>query len=131
TPTDWTPIWKASSWMIKENPRRLEHDVIGAGDGRRALTMDEVGEVHGDVEVSSVVRARNTGDTMFQVGFHMTGERTEDISTENYYYLDIRKPDANGSANRVRINMVRDGKYKLLASTEMPFTAKEDTWYNV
>lgn len=40
-----------------DEPCRLEHVVIEAGNGRRALTLDEVGEVHGDVEVSGVVRA--------------------------------------------------------------------------
>src|SRR5690625_462649 len=107
-PAGWTPIWKESSWTVLDNPSRLEHYVEGPDGGRRALTLDEAGEVHGDVEISGVVRASDTGDTMFQIGFHMSGERTDEVSAENYYYLDIRRPDANLSPNMVRINRVED-----------------------
>ncbi len=130
-PDGWTPMWKESSWTILENPHRLEHYAEGAGNGRRALTWDEAGAVYGDVEISGVVRASDTGDTMLQIGFHMSGERTDEVSSENYYYLDIRRPDANLSPNRVRINKVEDGNYELLGSAQMPFFAAEDTWYQV
>lgn len=126
-PAGWSPLWRDSLWTVQDDPRRLEHIVIGAGNGRRALTWDEVGNVQGDVEVSGVVRASGTGDTMLQIGFHMSGSE----ENENAYYLDARSPDASSSANRVRINRYVNGSYTLLSSTELPFTLEEDTWYHV
>ena len=126
-PEGWSTLWRDSGWIVLDAPRRLEHRVIGAGNGRRALTLDEVGDVRGDVEVSGVVRASGVKNTMLQIGFHMSGE----AGSENGYYLDMRSPDASSSANRVRINRYQDGEYTLLRSAPLPFTVEEDTWYHV
>ena len=123
-PRGWSMLWGNSNWKINDEPRRLTHTVEGS---RQALIWDEVGEVTGDVEISGVVRANNSGDTLFQIGLHMSGEE----GSENAYYLDLRRPDANGSANRFRINKYVDGKYTLLKGFDAPFTVSQDTWYEV
>lgn len=126
-PADWTTLWRDSGWTVLDDPRRLRHEVDSAG-GRRALTWDEVGDdghVQGDVEISGLVRPQNSGDTMFQVGFHYGG----DTNDENAYYLDARAPDASSAANHVRISRYNNGSYSTLGSVELPFTLTDDTWY--
>ncbi|QKY70374.1 serine hydrolase [Lentibacillus sp. CBA3610] len=123
-PDDWSTLWRDSSWTVLDEPRRLEHLPDG---GRRALVWDKVGEVRGDVEVSSVVRASGVNNTLFQQGLHMSGSAGD----EDFYYIDMRSPDASSSANRVRINEVQNGSFSLLGSAELPFTVEEDTWYQV
>lgn len=54
--------------------------------------------------------ARGVNNTMLQLGFHMSGTAGD----EDFYYLDMRSPDASTTANRVRINRVRNGSYTLL-----------------
>ena len=123
-PDDWSMLWRDSSWTVLDDPRRLEHLPDG---GRRALIWDEVGEVRGDVEVTSVARASGVNNTMFQLGFHMAGT----AGNEDGYYLDVRSPDASSSANHVRINSWDSGSFDLLGSAELPFTVNENTWYQI
>lgn len=123
-PDDWSTLWRDSSWTVKDDPRRLEHLPDG---GRRALTWDQAGEVRGDVEVTSVARASDVNNTMFQLGFHMAGT----AGNEDGYYLDVRSPDASSSANHARINSWDSGSFNLLGSAELPFTVNEDTWYQI
>ncbi|MFA1821421.1 M14 family zinc carboxypeptidase [Virgibacillus oceani] len=126
TPSDWSTLWRDSDWKVVDNPRRLEHSLDGGG--RRALTWDAVGEHEGDSEVSAVVRASNVGDTMFQVGFHMSGE----AGSENAYYIDMRSPDASSRANQLRIGKYVNGSYTLIGgSGALPFEVGEDIWYEV
>ncbi|WP_164215314.1 M14 family zinc carboxypeptidase [Virgibacillus sp. YIM 98842] len=128
-PAGWTQYWHDSNWTVKEDPRRLHHFVDNNGN-RRALTWDEVGDaghVKGDVEVSGLVRASNTGDTLLQIAFHIS----DDGDTENAYYLDARKPGAGSRPNQVRIAKYQNGQHRALAGTELPFTVEEDTWYRV
>src|SRR5699024_10630810 len=71
-PADWTSIWGEGTWLIKDNPLRLNH--TSSGSDRNGYTWNEVGEVVGDLELSAVVRAsRENGklDTVFQLGFNM------------------------------------------------------------
>jgi hypothetical protein len=125
-PLDWSSLWRDSDWKIVDNPRRLEHSLESGG--RRALTWDAVGEHEGDTEVSAVVRASNVGDTMFQVGFHMSGE----AGSENAYYIDMRSPDASSRANQLRIGKYVNGSYTLIGgSGVLPFEVGEDIWYEV
>lgn len=124
TPDDWTMLWRDSDWKIKDAPQRLTHHVENS---RQALVWDEVGDWDGDIEVSGVVRAENSGDTLFQIGVNMSG----DAGSENAYYVDLRTPDASGSANRFRINKYVNGSYTLLKSTEAPYTVSQNTWYEV
>lgn len=125
-PDDWSTMWKESNWTVLDHPRRLEHRSVGDQLQRRALTWDKVGEVRGDVEVSAVVRARDTGQSKFQLGIHMSG--TEVTSTRNTYYLDVF---TSGNSNKVRINRYLNGSFAILGSAELPFTFVEDTWYEV
>ena len=125
-PDGWSSLWRDSSWTVRDEPTRLEH-VVGTDGGRRALTWDMVGEVHGDVEISGVVRAQGARDTMLQIGFHMSG----DGGSENAYYLDVKHPEASSAPNRVRINRYQDGAFTGLGSMELPFTVSENTWYRV
>lgn len=64
---------------------------------------------------------------MFQLSLHMSGE----AGSEDFYYVDMRSPDASTTANRIRLNRVQDGTYTLLRSVELPFTVEENTWYHV
>jgi len=126
SPSDWSTLWRNSNWKITDNPRRLEHSLDSGG--RRALTWDAIGEHEGDTEVSAVVRAGNVGDTMFQVGFHMSGE----AGSENAYYIDMRSPDASSRANQLRIGKYVNGSYTLIGgSGALPFEVGEDIWYEV
>ncbi|GAB3798039.1 M14 family zinc carboxypeptidase [Virgibacillus kimchii] len=126
SPSDWSTLWRDSNWKITDNPRRLEHSLDSGG--RRALTWDAVGEHEGDTEVSAVVRASNVGDTMFQVGFHMSGE----AGSENAYYIDMRSPDASSRAKQLRIGKYVNGSYTLIGgSGALPFEVGEDIWYEV
>ncbi|QKY70372.1 M14 family zinc carboxypeptidase [Lentibacillus sp. CBA3610] len=127
TPGDWSTMWRESRWTVLDEPNRLEHVVVGADGGSKALTWDQVGEVYGDVELSGVVRADGVSNTMFQLAFHMSGE----ADSTNGYYLDMRHSDASSSANRVRINSWIDGGFTQHSTAELPFTALEDTWYEV
>lgn len=124
-PHDWSTQWRDSNWTVLDEPRLLNHYVDSAG-GRRALTWDEVGDVHGNVEVSALVRPDQVTATMFQLGLHISG----DAGNENAYYADIRHPSVS-SANRIRINKYENGNYTLLASAVLPFPVEEDTWYHV
>jgi hypothetical protein len=121
TPDDWSSLWRESNWTILDDPRRLEHESIGDQGARRALTWDEVGEVRGDVEVSAVVRARDTGLSKFQLGFHMSGSE-DDI---NLYYLDAFR---SGSNYQVRLNRY-SGSFSVLGTSNLSFAIEEDTWY--
>ena len=119
-PANWSMLWRESNWDILDNPRRLEHVVDSAG-GRRALVWEKVGEVYGDVEVSGLVRPSGTGDTLFQIHLHATGDAT----TENSYYVDLR---TNGS---VRINRNLGGTFSTRQTAKVPFEVKENIWYQV
>lgn len=119
-PSDWSTLWKESAWTIKENPNRLEH-VVTDGGGRRVLTWDKVGDIAGDVEVSSVVKTNTEGRTMFQL--HLYGSGSE--NNETSYYLDLRD---NGY---IRINRNLNASFKVLQSEAFPYPTEKDTWYNV
>ncbi|RXT02833.1 M14 family zinc carboxypeptidase [Ammoniphilus sp. CFH 90114] len=119
-PTDWSTLWRESGWTVKEEPIRLEHDVTEGG-GRRVLTWDKVGEVNGDVEVSTVVRSKTNGTTMFQVHLHGSGN----AGSENSYYLDLR------NSGDVRINRNMNAYFTVLKSVEIPIPVQKDTWYEV
>lgn len=119
-PVDWTLFWRESSWMVLDEPSRLEH-VVTPGGSRRALTWDQVGEVRGDTEVSGLVRTSGTGTTMFQLALHVSG----DSGSEKSYYIDMR------TTNYVRINRNLHSGFTTLKTAELPFTVANDTWYQV
>lgn len=125
-PADWTPIWQGedNDWTVLDEPRRLQHI---ADSGRRALTSDAVGEIYGDAEVFGLVRGSEVHETLFQIGFHMSGSP----SSENAIYVDARMPDASSGANSLRIMQWRGGASNTLGTTTLPFTVEEDTWYRV
>ncbi|MFA1819687.1 M14 family zinc carboxypeptidase [Virgibacillus oceani] len=120
-PVQWSSMWRESRWTVLDDPRRVEHVVLGSDGGSKGLTWDNVDEVHGDVEVSGVVRANYHPSTLFQIGFHFTGEE----GSENGYYVDLRTSDS------VRINSWQEGNFTQHSSQSVPFTAMEDTWYQV
>ncbi|WP_164215159.1 M14 family zinc carboxypeptidase [Virgibacillus sp. YIM 98842] len=126
-PDDWSPLWRESNWTVLDEPYRLEHQSIGDQLTRRALTWDDVGEVRGDVEMAAVVRARNTGLSKFQLGFHMSGTM-DATSSRNAYYIDIYE---NGSRLEVRINQFLGGSFSVISRSDLPFTFTEDSWYQV
>jgi hypothetical protein len=120
-PAHWSTMWRESRWTVLDDPRRVEHVVLGSDGGSKALTWDHADEVHGDVEVSGVVRANYHPSTLFQIGFHFTGEE----GSENGYYMDLRTSDS------VRINSWQEGSFTQHSSQSVPFTVMEDTWYQV
>lgn len=120
-PFDWSTLWRESGWMIKDDPRRLEHFVTEGG-GRRVLTWDKSGTVYGDVEVSALVKKDDFDrGVMFQLHLQAYGE----AGTDSSYYLDV-----NNSGN-IRINRNRNGGFSVLRSVALPFDTSNETWYQV
>jgi hypothetical protein len=128
-PAGWSSQWRASQWLVQDDPRRLEHSVAGAS-GRRALTWDDVGDegvVTGDVEVFGLVRAPAAGETVFQLALHVSGE----AGSENAYYVDARLPGVSVDPNNLRINRYANGAVTFPGQTVLPFTVEEGEWYRV
>ncbi len=121
-PEDWTAFWGDSEWTIQDAPTRLEH-VVTDGDTLRLLTWDKVGEVHGDVEVATLVRTDQEGD-LFQVHLHAYGETNSNDS----YYLDVK---SQHGVNEIQISRVIGSLYKSLDTQSLDFTVDVDTWYNI
>src|SRR5699024_8080328 len=109
-----------SNWSLKEDPTRLVHNTLETGGGRKLLAYKNTGKIYGDVEVSTVIKANEFNNTLFQLHLHSYGER----GSESSYYLDLRK---NGS---IRINRNEDGAFKVLQSNSVPFPVGENRWYN-
>ncbi|WP_164215289.1 M14 family zinc carboxypeptidase [Virgibacillus sp. YIM 98842] len=118
-PEDWTQIYSEGNWKTLKNPDRLQ--INNDTSGRKALVWDEVGYVYGDVELTGVVRAMNTGDNMVQVALNMSG----DTGAVNMHYLILNK---EGEA---RIQRMRDNGYLTVGSTELPFSVEENKWYQI
>lgn len=115
----WVQTWRDSDWSLKEEPSRLVHDSLETGSGRKLLSYQETGKLYGDVEVSTVVKATEFNNTLFQLHLHSYGEK------ENSYYMDLRK---NGT---LRVNRNLNGTFTTLDTGKMPFTVGEDKWYNL
>ena len=118
-PASWEPMWRDSQWEVTgPRPRTLKH-VVSGGRNRRALVWREAGEIVGDVELATRVRAKSS-NTLFQLLLHVSGE----AGKENAYYVDARRGDA-----QVRINRYRDGGFATLASARYEFDP--DGWYHL
>jgi len=121
-PRDWTEYWGDSDWIMQDEPKRLEHNVE-EGEGKRLLTWDKVGEVHGDVEAAAVVRSDSLGE-LFQIHLHGYGNE----GNEYGYYLDASN---HHNENMVTINRLYNGRTTELNSEILPFDIEVDTWYQV
>lgn len=117
-PADWSMPWTHSDWTVRDDAAGIRHRVDNAG-GRRALVWDEPGEIVGDVELYTRVRAESA-NTLFQLPLHVSGE----AGSENAYYVDLR---AEQSA--LRINRYSDGSFATLGSAN--FEPAQDTWYHL
>ncbi|WP_160141551.1 FIMAH domain-containing protein [Salicibibacter halophilus] len=125
-PEDWSPIWQGEEeqFTVLEDPNRLQHV---AESGVRGLTSDEVGEIFGSAEMFGLVRGSNVQETLFELGFHMSGSSTN----ENMIYADAQIEDADSGESSIRIMERNGGSAEALASEELPFTLEEDEWYRV
>jgi hypothetical protein len=131
-PDGWSPLWNDSEFTVLDEPRRLRHDVQSRslGDGRQALTIDDVGDdgvVRGDVEVAALVRGADN-DTLFQLGLHMSGDAANEA---NAFYVDGRRDQANANPSNVRLGRHQNGSYSGIGAQALPFTVSEDEWYRV
>lgn len=122
TPQNWTELWGESQWVIKDNPARLEH-VVTDGEDRRLLVWDEVGEVHGDVEIATLVRTDQEGE-LFQL--HLNAYGTADSADS--YYLDVK---SQHGTSEIQINRVIGSLYKSLEKETLNFNVSVDTWYQI
>ena len=121
-PNDWSVFWKDSGWTVQDEPKRLEH-IVTEGGSRRLLTWDQVGEVHGDVEVASVVRADSEGK-LFQIHLHGFGNE----GSEDSYYLDVTKKHGE---NSIQISRLLGGINTPLKSETLSFEIEIDAWYQI
>ncbi|MBY7143177.1 hypothetical protein KFZ56_08915 [Virgibacillus sp. NKC19-3] len=126
TPKDWSPIWQGQEdqFTVLDEPNRLQYV---AGSGVRGLTSDVVGEIFGSAEIFGLVRGSNVQDTLFEIGFHMSGSSTY----ENAIYADAQMPNGDSDESTIRIMERNGGSTETLASEELPFTLKEEEWYRV
>jgi len=116
----WEDLWKEGDWSLKEDPSRLVHSTLDTGGGRKLLAYKDTGKIYGDVEVSSVVKAKEFNNTLFQLHLQSDGER----GSESSYYLDLRGND------NIRINRNNGGTFSNLKSESTSFSVEEDEWYN-
>ncbi|WP_160141808.1 M28 family peptidase [Salicibibacter halophilus] len=125
-PNDWSPIWQGEEdqFTILDEPNRLQHMTES---GVRGLTPDEVGDIYGDTQIFGLVRGEDIHETMFELGFHMSGSP----DSENGIYADAQMPDAESDENSVRIMQRSEGSTETLDTAELPFTLEEDEWYRV
>lgn len=125
-PLNWTPIWQGEKdeWTVLDEPYRLQHV---ARSGVRGLTSDKVGEIYGSAEIFGLVRGSDVQETLFQIGFHMSGSP----GSENGIYADAQVPNAASDENSIRIMQRSGGTTKTLGAESLPFTLEEDTWYRV
>lgn len=122
-PRGWSMRWRSSDWTVLDDPRRVRH-VVGGSSGRRSLTWDEVGDdghVQGDVELYGVVRSSPTGNTLFQLPLHVSGE----TGNESAYYVDLRVDQS-----ALRINRYADGSFTSIGRYD-GVVPQRDTWYRV
>ena len=128
-PSNWSVLWQDGGfWQVKKKDSVLKHVVSEEEQGRQALTWDKMGEVSGDVEISSVVRAQNAGETKFQLGFHMLG--TDVGSSQSAYFMEVFNAGNSSSASsKIQIKRTLNGHDTLLGSMELPFKVKRNTWY--
>lgn len=124
-PSSWSTLWRDGNWTIADDPRRLHLD--GTTSSRQALVWDEVGHIDGDVEAYGRVRGQDHM-TLFHLGLHNSGT----AGNENAYILRARTEHApTATANHLQLGRYSNGTFTTLASTPMPFTVAEGTWYHV
>src|SRR5690625_2547762 len=91
TPEGWSQPWAESSWEVQADPNYLLVN-DESKNVRRVLTLDEIGEISGDVEVFALVKGK-TAETLFQLPILVSG----DVDKEMAYYVD-----ASTKFNRIR-----------------------------
>ncbi|QQK76511.1 M28 family peptidase [Salicibibacter cibarius] len=125
-PADWSPIWQGDEdqFTVLDEPNRLQHITES---GIRGFTPDEVGDIYGDTQIFGLVRGDEIHETLFELGFHMSGAP----ESENAIYADAQMPDADSDENSVRIMQRSGGSTETLDSAELPFELEEDNWYRV
>ncbi|HEY8341161.1 MAG TPA: M14 family zinc carboxypeptidase, partial [Egibacteraceae bacterium] len=120
-PVGWSEFRLPGSWAIRNAPRRLEAAI--APGGRQGLMWDVPGDggiVEGDVEVAGLVRGQTTGNALFQLALHASGDGTD------YYYVDAWP--ANGN---IRINRFVGDSFSTLRSAPAGVPVSNGIWYQV
>ncbi|WP_166356069.1 gamma-glutamyltransferase [Phytoactinopolyspora limicola] len=119
-PHGWSEYRAASEWAIDDLPRRLVGQNTGSRQGLMWDAPGPGGVVEGDVEVSGLVRAPNSGAAAFQLTLQASGDGTD------YYYVDART-----TTHTIRINRFRDNSFSVLQSEPSGFEVDNGVWYQV
>jgi gamma-glutamyltranspeptidase len=120
-PVGWREFRTSGNWSVQDLPRRLEAQI--ASGGRQGLMWEEPGNlgiVEGDVEVAGLVRGQTTGNALFQITLHATGNGTD------YYYVD-----AWPSNNNIRINRFVNNSFNTVQSASSGIEVDNGEWYQV
>lgn len=111
--SEWDSIWTSSSWTLArgDGGRQVLRHQLDTSRDRRAFVWKGLGEITGDVEVTTKLNAVSR-NTLFQLPIHVSGER----DNESAYYLDVRL-----STDSLRINLYNGGRFSTLASVHFDF----------